>query len=470
LERETLHVTDDTQRVALIETRTKGDDGTVARLIRYQFGNHLSSASLELDDVGRVISYEEYYPYGSTSYQAVRSQIEAPKRYRYTAMERDQESGLNYHYARYYAPHLGRWLSCEPSGLRDGVNLYRYTGSNPIRYVDRAGAETEREKAERWRREVAVEMAAIRAEQERFRIETIIRMMKNYELAADYAAEAARQAAAARQYKAEARSARRVAGTAKIVGGVFLAIGGCSVTLGAGCYVAAAVGAGESSAGTIQTATGQETRNPIEHGASKALQAVGVSEERADQISQSAVAGYSLAVGAYSIKMPPRAKPVSVIPGAAPAAGAQAALSRAESSALNARNVPGISREVSIATGEETFIHTTFNVPLPYTPEAAAVRIVQSKSIKLSPPGLSGQYGQGAYAYEGVIESSLPQVQFRVPPGTAIERIAIPGERTIIRLLPAEGNTLPIVDPVTNVTGEALSEARELARMLKSLE
>ena len=47
-----------------------------AQLIRYQFGNHLGSASLELDDQAQIISYEEYHPYGSTSYQAVRSQTE----------------------------------------------------------------------------------------------------------------------------------------------------------------------------------------------------------------------------------------------------------------------------------------------------------------------------------------------------------------------------------------------------------
>ncbi len=53
LERETLHVMDDQQRVALVETRTHGDDGSPAQLIRYQFGNHLGSASLELDEPGR---------------------------------------------------------------------------------------------------------------------------------------------------------------------------------------------------------------------------------------------------------------------------------------------------------------------------------------------------------------------------------------------------------------------------------
>ena len=97
LERETLHIMDDKQRIALVETRTldtAGNDPAPPQLIRYQFGNHLGSASLELDDQAQIISYEEYYPYGSTSYQAVRSQTETPKRYRYTGKERDEESGL----------------------------------------------------------------------------------------------------------------------------------------------------------------------------------------------------------------------------------------------------------------------------------------------------------------------------------------------------------------------------------------
>ena len=97
------------------------------QLIRYQFGNHLGSASLELDDQAQIISYEEYTPYGSTSYQAVRSQTETPKRYRYTGKERDEESGLYYHGARYYAPWLGRWTSCDPAGLIDNSRENDYT-------------------------------------------------------------------------------------------------------------------------------------------------------------------------------------------------------------------------------------------------------------------------------------------------------------------------------------------------------
>ena len=136
--RETLHIMDDKQRIALVETRTAGSEPSLpAQLIRFQFGNHLGSASLELDDQGRIISYEEYTPYGSTSYQAVRNQTETPKRYRYTGKERDEESGLNYHSARYYASWLGRWTACDPAAK--SPNLYDYCGGKPIGYSDPTG-------------------------------------------------------------------------------------------------------------------------------------------------------------------------------------------------------------------------------------------------------------------------------------------------------------------------------------------
>jgi RHS repeat-associated protein len=128
---------DDKQRVALVETRTHGDDGSPARLSRYQLGNHLGSASLELDEAGRIISYEEYLPYGSTSYQAVDASIHAAaKRYRYTSMERDDETGLAYHGARYYAPWLGRWTACDPD---ERFHPYSYVQNNPVVHVDTTG-------------------------------------------------------------------------------------------------------------------------------------------------------------------------------------------------------------------------------------------------------------------------------------------------------------------------------------------
>lgn len=144
LERRTLHVMDDKQRIALVETRNGVDDGTPARVIRYQLGNHLGSAALELAADAALIAYEEYHPYGTTAFQAVRGDVEvAARRYRYTGKERDEETGLYYHGARYYAPWLGRWTSADPIGIGDGLNLYRYVAANPVRLHDPRGTDGE---------------------------------------------------------------------------------------------------------------------------------------------------------------------------------------------------------------------------------------------------------------------------------------------------------------------------------------
>jgi RHS repeat-associated protein len=160
-ERETLHVMDGQQRIALVETQTYGEpdvitgNGPVANpLIRYQLNNHLGSACVELDEHGNLISYEEFYPYGSTAYQSGRSVAEVSlKRYRYTGKERDEETGLNYHRARYYALWFGRWISCDPATLSDGVNVFSYVKNNPIRITDQTGENGDSNKPRRWSKE-----------------------------------------------------------------------------------------------------------------------------------------------------------------------------------------------------------------------------------------------------------------------------------------------------------------------------
>ena len=146
---ESHHLFEGEQRVLLVDDviRPSGanarPDGLVVRgqtLFRYQYSNHLGSACLELDGARALVSYEEYHPYGTSAYRAVKSGIEAPpKRYRYTGMERDEESGLSYHRSRSFFPAIARWISADPLGIQDGLNVYLMVSGNPIRLVDPEG-------------------------------------------------------------------------------------------------------------------------------------------------------------------------------------------------------------------------------------------------------------------------------------------------------------------------------------------
>jgi RHS repeat-associated protein len=149
------HIMDDTSRIAIVnnwtvDTTFRETDSPAdinSNKTRYIYSNHLGSASLELNSTGQIISYEEYFPYGGTSFTTGTSQKEVKlKEYRYTGKECDDTTGLYYYGARYYAPWTGRWLSADPSGSSDGLNLYKYVRDNPIILVDPNGDESEHAK------------------------------------------------------------------------------------------------------------------------------------------------------------------------------------------------------------------------------------------------------------------------------------------------------------------------------------
>jgi RHS repeat-associated protein len=147
---ESHHLLEGDERVLLVDDVVRASGRSYPRsdgltvpaqtLFRYQYGNHLGSACLELDEQVRIISYEEYHPYGTSAYWLVDATVEAPpKRYRYTGMERDEETGLSYHGARYYVPGLIRWVSADPAGIQEGVNVFRPLLTNPIAFRDTTG-------------------------------------------------------------------------------------------------------------------------------------------------------------------------------------------------------------------------------------------------------------------------------------------------------------------------------------------
>ena len=140
-ENNTLHVMDNQSRIALVRVGNPFANDTTSAM-KYHLGDHLGSSHLVIGGTtaataNEFMNREEYFPYGETSFGSF-----ARKRYRFTGKEQNEESGLYYHGARYYAPWLARWVSCDPAGIVDGLNLYAYVRNKPLSHVDDLGRQS----------------------------------------------------------------------------------------------------------------------------------------------------------------------------------------------------------------------------------------------------------------------------------------------------------------------------------------
>ena len=107
--------------------------------LRFTLPDHLGSAVRELDAQARLITDERYLPFGGTAVYIRQSAVEVDyKTVRYSGKEMDV-TRLYYYGSRYYADWLGRWVSADPAGTVDGLNLYAFVGNNPIIHVDKTG-------------------------------------------------------------------------------------------------------------------------------------------------------------------------------------------------------------------------------------------------------------------------------------------------------------------------------------------
>ena len=107
-------------------------DGAESDQLCFSLSDHLGSSTLELDDEAAVWSQEHYYPFGGTACWAGKSALVAKyKTIRYSGKERDA-TGLYYYRYRYYAPWLQRWISCDPAGIINGLNIFCFVANNPV--------------------------------------------------------------------------------------------------------------------------------------------------------------------------------------------------------------------------------------------------------------------------------------------------------------------------------------------------
>lgn len=125
-------------------------DGSIAK--RYFHLDILGSTRAVSDENGLLVAEYDYFPYGEFAFKAgPESDSESLL---FTGLERDvndeadSRDDLDYMLARYYAPHLGRFLSIDPViGNKispQSWNRYVYAANNPVNLVDITGLQPEK--------------------------------------------------------------------------------------------------------------------------------------------------------------------------------------------------------------------------------------------------------------------------------------------------------------------------------------
>jgi len=102
----------------------------------YYSRDHLGSVrDLLFAQSGNVVASYDYDPYGNVTQAAGTASSD----HRYAGMFYHENSGLYLTHFRVYDPRTSRWLSREPIGESNEINLYAYVGDNPILWIDSTG-------------------------------------------------------------------------------------------------------------------------------------------------------------------------------------------------------------------------------------------------------------------------------------------------------------------------------------------
>jgi len=97
------------------------------------------------DALGSVVGLSDEDGYGISNYEydafgnVLASVDMLDNNFQFSSKEWEAHAGLIYFGARYYDPEAGRWLTPDPLGVADGLNVYAYVGNNPTNLVDPYG-------------------------------------------------------------------------------------------------------------------------------------------------------------------------------------------------------------------------------------------------------------------------------------------------------------------------------------------
>jgi RHS repeat-associated protein len=132
------------QQGALLEYYTRGrglgDIGTIVAATHtngtfYVHSNHRGDVTTVRSGSVTVATYD-YTAFG----EARSATGNYSSRFRFSSKELDQSTDFYYFGFRYMSPTFGRFISPDPMGLAAGLNRFEFCLSNPVNFIDRAGA------------------------------------------------------------------------------------------------------------------------------------------------------------------------------------------------------------------------------------------------------------------------------------------------------------------------------------------
>ena len=105
----------------------------------FYHSNHLGSSSFITDVNGVTSQHLQYLPFGETFVEQ-RATANYFTPYKFSAKEKDEETGYNYHSARYLFLDGSFWITHDPlSDKFPNISPYNYCHWNPIRLIDPNG-------------------------------------------------------------------------------------------------------------------------------------------------------------------------------------------------------------------------------------------------------------------------------------------------------------------------------------------